>query len=470
LVVLSTGQIIALTTTQIASLTTTQVAALTTTQAAAIETVDIAAIRTSQIAALSTANIAALSTGQVQAITTTDIAQLTTGQAFALTTNQIVALTTAQVASLTTTDLNALATSQIVAFETVDVAALRTSQIVALNTTNLVALTTNQIGAFTSIQAAALSTSQVEALTSAQIGAFAVANGATGALHFGTPIVLDLNGDGVSTQSVRNGVTFDLFANGKNVNTGWVSSSDGLLVMDRNHDGVINDGSELFGGATKLSDGTTASDGYAALRDMDSNHDGVIDKNDAAFADLKVWVDANSDGVTESGELKTLDSLGISSISTVAQNSVAKDNGNLIGLTSSYQTTDGATHAAADVWFVADANQVVPPAVAASPAATSDLRSQVSSMAQALSSYASADPATLAPVTAGAAGSSSTTPATLAVSGMVSAMQQFDANGNAVKPQTAAAAPVTSLNLAGTQTATSGGVLASTVAPKPPGA
>ena len=66
---------------------------------------------------------------------------------------------------------------------------------------------------------------------------------------------------------------------------------------------------------------------------------------------------------------------------------ISEDNGNLIGLTSSYQTTDGASHAAADVWFVADRNQDVP---VAAPAA--DLRSQVSSMAQALSTYAAADP------------------------------------------------------------------------------
>jgi hypothetical protein len=302
----------------------------------------------------------------------------------------------------------------------------------------------------------------------------------------GTPIVLDLNGDGISTQSIRKGVTFDLFANGNNVNTGWVSSTDGLLVMDRNHDGVINDGTELFGGATKLSDGTTASDGYAALRDLDTNHDGVIDKNDAAFADLKVWVDANSDGVTENGELKSLESSGIRSISAVADVNLSKDNGNLIGLTSTYQTTDGATHAAADVWFVADANQVAP--VLSAPVLTSvvspppadavlnpvapDLRSQVSSMAQALSAFTSTDPATSgAAATAGV--SSSAAPAsqtTLAVGGMVSAMQQFDANGNLIKPGAPTAAPVASLNLAGTQTAASNGVLASAVATKPPGA
>jgi hypothetical protein len=91
-------------------------------------------------------------------------------------------------------------------------------------------------------------------------------------------------------------------------------------------------------------------------------------------------------------------------------------------------------------------------------------------MAQALSTYAAADPASGTGVAAAAPAAASTTPATLVVSGMVSAMQQFDANGNAVKPQSPAAAPVNSLNLAGTQTAIGAGVLASAVAPKPPGA
>jgi hypothetical protein len=490
---------VALTTAQVASLTTGQVAALTTLQAVAIENADIAAIKTSQITSLSTANVNVLGTGQIQAITTGGIAALTTGQAFALTTANVVALTTAQVAALSTASLNAFSTGQIRAIETVDVAALKTSQVAALSTANLVALSTDQIGAFTSAQSFALTTTQVEALTSAQIGAFSTVPvggvSATQALHLGTPLVLDLNGDGVKTRSISEGTTFDLFANGNKVNTGWVSASDGLLVLDRNHDGAVNDGSELFGSATTLSNGTKAADGYAALRDLDSNADGVIDAKDAAFADLKVWVDANSDGVTETGELKTLQDLGISSISAQATVDPSKDNGNYIGLTSTYQTTDGATHAAADVWFVADANQqgaastpvaapvdsaiasinsnlpvltdiAGPTAAASPPPATptaSDLRTQVSGMAQALSAFTAADPAS-GGTAAGALAQpgSAPTPTALAVSSMVSAMQQFDANGNLLKPLAPSAAPLAgALNVAGTQVPAGTGLLAS---------
>ncbi|MBK6559925.1 MAG: hypothetical protein IPG16_22950 [Comamonadaceae bacterium] len=73
-----------------------------------------------------------------------------------------------------------------------------------------------------------------------------------------TPLVLDLNGDGITTQSISAGTEFDLLAGGRKIHTGWVSGGDGLLVLDRNHDGVINDGSELFGEATRLSSGETA--------------------------------------------------------------------------------------------------------------------------------------------------------------------------------------------------------------------
>jgi hypothetical protein len=238
------------------------------------------------------------------------------------------------------------------------------------------------------------------------------------------------------------------------------------LVLDRNHDGKINDGSELFGTSTTLADGSKASNGYAALQEMDTNHDGVIDKKDAAYADLQVWVDANSDGVTETGELKSLTDLGIASISTQADANLSKDNGNLIGLTSTYTTTDGANHAAADVWFVADANQAAAPTPAADPA---DLRSRVSSLAQALSAFSSADalaptaPAASTPGTGGGVSSA----ATLAVSSMVSVMQQFDANGNQIGAAgTLANTTANTLNLTGGQTPAPGSLV---VVSKPAG-
>src|SRR5262249_15022019 len=69
-----------------------------------------------------------------------------------------------------------------------------------------------------------------------------------------------------------------------------------------------------------------------------------------------VWVDANHDGKTDAGELKTLGQLGITELDLTATKGSATDNGNVLGLTSSYKTTDGKTHDMADVWFAKDAS------------------------------------------------------------------------------------------------------------------
>ncbi|MGC4062320.1 MAG: hypothetical protein QM749_16330 [Aquabacterium sp.] len=153
----------------------------------------------------------------------------------------------------------------------------------AFETQDIAALSINQAMAFTTDQMAAMSTTQLDTLI------------------ISTPIVLDLNGDGIQTVSASRGTHFDLNATGSNALHGWVSPQDGLLVLDRNHDGVINDGTELFGTATILSNGQRAGNGYNALLELDTNHDGKITAADAQFKDLKVWVDANGDGISQPG-------------------------------------------------------------------------------------------------------------------------------------------------------------------------
>ena len=178
-----------------------------------------------------------------------------------------------------------------------------------------------------------------------------------------TPIVLDLNGDGVHTLSASNGVNFDLTATGKSSQVGWVGSGDGLLVRDINHDGVINDGSELFGGATVLASGKRAGNGYAAMADLDSNHDGKLSAKDAAWNELKVWVDGNHDGTTDGGELKSLAEAGVLEINLDFTKGSTVDNGNLLGMVSGYTGTDGSQHAVADVWFAKQAAALAAPAL-----------------------------------------------------------------------------------------------------------
>lgn len=164
--------------------------------------------------------------------------------------------------------------------------------------------------------------------------------GAGGAIY--DPIVLDLNGDGIQTIDVNNGVFFDNDANGFAERTGWVNSNDGLLVIDRNGDNVINNGQELFGDQTVLSNGTRAASGFQALADLDSNSDGKIDINDKAFSQLRVWRDLNGDGYSSADELSTLDQLDIKSFDLNYTSSNRSDeNGNIQTRLGSYNKQDG---------------------------------------------------------------------------------------------------------------------------------
>ena len=147
------------------------------------------------------------------------------------------------------------------------------------------------------------------------------------------------------------GVLFDVTNTNTVALTGWANANDALLVRDINLDGVINNGAELFGNGTLLADGSHAANGFAALAKFDANHDGKIDMHDAVFQELKVWRDANGDGVSKANELLSLQNLGIASFNLSATEGNAVENGNVHGLISSYSTTDGASHELADVWF-----------------------------------------------------------------------------------------------------------------------
>jgi hypothetical protein len=103
-------------------------------------------------------------------------------------------------------------------------------------------------------------------------------------MTFVTPLVLDLDGNGVRTLGLEAGVQFDLAASGSKRTTGWVGSGDGLLALDRNGDGAINDGSELFGSATRLADGSTARRLCKPWPRWMTNGDGKIDAKDRCTA------------------------------------------------------------------------------------------------------------------------------------------------------------------------------------------
>ncbi|QIQ20217.1 calcium-binding protein [Zophobihabitans entericus] len=174
-----------------------------------------------------------------------------------------------------------------------------------------------------------------------------------------SPIIIDLNKNGVETvartSDVDDRVFFDYGSDGFSESTAWVSSSDGLLVRDINGNGVIDNGSELFGNNTLLSDGSKASNGFEALAEFDENGDGIIDSKDSIFSELKVWQDRNGNGITDEGELMTLSEAGIESINVDYANSQYVDsNGNAHKQVGSVTFTDGTTADAVDVWFDVD--------------------------------------------------------------------------------------------------------------------
>ena len=173
-----------------------------------------------------------------------------------------------------------------------------------------------------------------------------------------SPLVIDLDGDGVESLGYSRERYFDHDGNGMVESTAWVGSDDGLLVRDLNDNRRIDDGSELFGSNTRLASGALAANGFVALADLDGNSDGVVDASDSAFAVLRIWRDANGNGMTEAGELLTLAQAGISGIRTAWQpSSLVDHNDQAHRQIGSAIRNDGSDAAVEDVWFTVDASR-----------------------------------------------------------------------------------------------------------------
>ena len=152
--------------------------------------------------------------------------------------------------------------------------------------------------------------------------------------------------------ALSDGVLFDLFGTGAKVTTAWISSGDGLLFLDRNGNGTVDGAAELFGNVTA---GVSHDDGFQALAELDANGDGTVDARDPAFRELRVWRDENHDGVSQPGELHTLEELSIRALSLGAtrhDGAASWDvNGNQIPLVSSFVRADGTKGLLVDAYM-----------------------------------------------------------------------------------------------------------------------
>jgi hypothetical protein len=103
------------------------------------------------------------------------------------------------------------------------------------------------------------------------------------------PLILDLKDDGIRTLGLHAGIHFDHDSNDFKELTGWVAQGDGILMLDVNGNGCLDDGGELLGDSMFLANGRPAANGFQALAQYDSNKDGRIDGNDPVWSQLGVW-------------------------------------------------------------------------------------------------------------------------------------------------------------------------------------
>jgi len=168
------------------------------------------------------------------------------------------------------------------------------------------------------------------------------------------PVILDLDGNGVTLADKGSGTSFDWNGDGVADRTGWTSGGDGFLALDRDGNGTVSGASEL----SFADDKPGAHSDLDGLSAFDTNHDGQLSAGDDQFARFGVWFDANGNGIADTGEFETLSDAGIASIGLGGKPTDRSWdwNDNLVLNTGSFQRTDGSGGSLADVALNYDAS------------------------------------------------------------------------------------------------------------------
>jgi hypothetical protein len=139
-----------------------------------------------------------------------------------------------------------------------------------------------------------------------------------------SPIVVDTRRDGIELGPAGRTVSFDVNADGFRDSVQWVrrGGDEAFLSLDRNRNGLVDDGSELFGVGTPLVEGGKAPNGFVGLAQYDQpllggNDDGVISLADAIWPELTLWLDSNADGVASRNEMRRPESFGLTSFGII---------------------------------------------------------------------------------------------------------------------------------------------------------
>jgi hypothetical protein len=164
---------------------------------------------------------------------------------------------------------------------------------------------------------------------------------------YSSPVIINLEKGDYRLTGSNAPVIFDIEGDGHPHPMGWTAAgaNEAFVWLDRNHNGKVTSGAELFGNFTPLQNGQLAKNGFEALREFDTNGDGVIDERDPIWSRLMLWLDLNHNGISEPNEILPIAGSGVTSIDLHDHWSGRRDtSGNLFKYESLVSITDSSGH------------------------------------------------------------------------------------------------------------------------------